>query len=714
MISARSLSFALLAALAVSFNASADEREDKLPEPYKKWLKEEVNYIISDVERETFLSLESEMERQSFIEMFWLKRDTNPSTPENEFRDEHYKRLEYVNKFFGRDTYREGWQTDRGRFYILIGPPRTRIPHDAKDEMYAAELWYYNDPNLKNYKLPPFFYLLFFRRNGSGELQLYSPLADGPTALLTGYQQPTQDYRDDVERAYNKLRFIAPEVAQASLSFRTDEGDTAQFQDPAFGTLELLSDIANVPFYKLDTSYAERLDFERGVVESDYLFTFVQSKGVAAVLPGPSGSHFLHWNIELEARDVGLVRDKDEGTYTTVFIASTEVVPRDDENILVVDDRQESFISLKESEAAAAMQSPFSYSGMTPLIPGAYKLRVILRNRACPSRDESNCIKSYTLLEKDIDVPDREADQPELTEIVLAYDTEVLKGRSVYRPYRFGNLQILPNTQDVFTVGDPLIPFIGALGVSAGSQLRFQIKDVDGEGKIWLDETVPAPGGPVHPELSLEGFQGGRYLLEASLVDGSGTVRASRSAPFTVSPRTSIVRPAARGFMPSARPEIPGILAMSLGEQYLAVGDKDTARTLFEKAVSENFQLGPARESLASLLLESGDADKADKAVALVAPVLQNMPDRYEAHAILGEAYYQRKEFAKSAELLERAITLRRATPPLLNTLARDHRELGNRDRAVELLERSLALNPAQEPEKELLEELKSLEPTAP
>ena len=365
---ARSFIFLAFVSLAVSSWAAPvlDEREHKLPEPYRKWLREEVTYIISKVERETFLSLETERERESFIEAFWRKRDDNPSTSDNEYKIEHYERLTYANEFLGRDTFRPGWQTDRGRYYILLGRPNTRLPLDAKDEIYQCELWFYNDPQLKYVGLPPFFYLLFFRRYGSGELQLYSPLSDGPQALLTGFQPPTQDFRDDVERAYNRLLAVDPELAQASLSFRTDEGDLAQFQNPSFGTLSLLDDIAQAPFYGLDTSYAERLDFERGNVESDYLFTFVPSFGVANLIPGPNAAHYLHWAIEFDAQSVGFVRDEDQNTYASVFIASLEITPLDDENRLVLDLRKESFMTLTEAQAKSSLQSPFAYSDMTP------------------------------------------------------------------------------------------------------------------------------------------------------------------------------------------------------------------------------------------------------------------------------------------------------------------------------------------------------------
>ena len=694
--------------VASSASATVDDREENLPEKYRTWLKAEVTYIISEVEKETFLSLESERERESFIEAFWRKRDTSPSTPENEYRIEHYERLEYANKFLGRDTFKQGWQTDRGRYYILLGAPLTRVNFEAKAELYPAELWFYNKPELKRVGLPPFLYLLFFRRHGGGEFQLYSPLADGPQALLVGPPTSSMDFRDDIERAYEKLRWIDPELAQASLSFRTDEGDNAQFQAVSFGTLELLADIASSPFRGLDTSYAERLDFERGTVESDYLFTYVPSSGLMNVMPGPEGAFYLHWAVELDAQYVGLVRDDDRGIYATVFIASIEVVPRDDENQLVTEFRKESFITLTEAEAKNSLKRPFSYSGMMPLIPGAYSVRVILRNRACPGRDESDCIKSYTLFESDVDVPEWQTARPELAQLVLGYGSERREGEPQYRPFRFGNVQLLPNARGVYPIGAPLVVATEALNAPPGSRIRFQVLDTEATGKVWLEKTVPVANvftAEQIQELSLADFEGGRYELVATLLDAEGTPLHRQASPFTVSPRTAIARPGVLAYVPQVRPEIPGVIAMSLGEQYLNIGQKDKARALLMKAVSENPKLGPARERLARLLIEEGDVDGV---VELLETVYEEAKDRYGVLATLGEAYFHQKEYAKSTELLEKAITLRRAQTRLLNLLALGHYQLGNHPRALEVLERSLSIDPDQKPVKDLLEKVRA------
>jgi len=92
----------------------------ELATPYRKWLNEDVFYIISDEERSAFLRLQTDEERESFIESFWLRRDPSPDTVENEFKEEHYRRIAYANEHFASGI--PGWKTDRGRIYITYGP----------------------------------------------------------------------------------------------------------------------------------------------------------------------------------------------------------------------------------------------------------------------------------------------------------------------------------------------------------------------------------------------------------------------------------------------------------------------------------------------------------------------------------------------------------------------------------------------------------------
>jgi len=128
--------------------------EQELQTAYKKWLQEDVAYILTGEEKEAFLHLNSDEEREQFIEQFWLRRDPTPDTVENEFREEHYRRIAYANERFS--SGKPGWRTDRGRIYIAWGPPDDIESHPSggayyrpieegggSTSTYAFEIWRY-------------------------------------------------------------------------------------------------------------------------------------------------------------------------------------------------------------------------------------------------------------------------------------------------------------------------------------------------------------------------------------------------------------------------------------------------------------------------------------------------------------------------------------------------------------------------------------------
>ena len=98
--------------------------------PYRKWLTEDVAYIITDAERKAFKNLQTTEEQEQFIEQFWQRRDPTPGTDENEFKEEHYRRIAYANEHFSSQTL-AGWKTDRGRVYITYGPPDEIEDHSS-------------------------------------------------------------------------------------------------------------------------------------------------------------------------------------------------------------------------------------------------------------------------------------------------------------------------------------------------------------------------------------------------------------------------------------------------------------------------------------------------------------------------------------------------------------------------------------------------------
>ena len=105
------------------------ELRRELKGPYKKWVDEDVRWIITDQELKAFKSLSNDEERDNFIEQFWLRRNPNPDSPENEFREEHYRRIAYANEHYAAG--KPGWKTDRGHIYIAFGKPDNTDSHPS-------------------------------------------------------------------------------------------------------------------------------------------------------------------------------------------------------------------------------------------------------------------------------------------------------------------------------------------------------------------------------------------------------------------------------------------------------------------------------------------------------------------------------------------------------------------------------------------------------
>ena len=136
---------------------SKDEKAaniEKLGGVYKKWLDEDVRWIITDEELSAFKKLTTNAERDQFIEAFWQRRDPTPDTAENEYKEEHYRRIAYANEHFAAGI--PGWKTDRGRIYIMYGPPTSIDSHPmggpyqrpeeeggGQTETYPFEVWRY-------------------------------------------------------------------------------------------------------------------------------------------------------------------------------------------------------------------------------------------------------------------------------------------------------------------------------------------------------------------------------------------------------------------------------------------------------------------------------------------------------------------------------------------------------------------------------------------
>lgn len=127
----------IVAGLVVLLFAPATIAQDEaasyqvLPPQYRKWLDEDARYIIADQERSEFAKLTNDQQRDEFVERFWEKRNPEPGSSPNVYKEQHYERIRFaISHFSVLDT--SGWKTDRGRIYIVFGPP------DHIDQHFSA------------------------------------------------------------------------------------------------------------------------------------------------------------------------------------------------------------------------------------------------------------------------------------------------------------------------------------------------------------------------------------------------------------------------------------------------------------------------------------------------------------------------------------------------------------------------------------------------
>ena len=657
--------------------SGSDDRVDKLTPEHRTWLEEEVIYIITDKERDALLSLQSVEERDHFINAFWRRRDPDLRTPQNEFKEEHYRRIDYANENFVRQTSRPGWKTDQGRIYITIGEPQQREKFESYHSLVYCELWTYQAP--PGTVLPPFFNLLFFKQHDVGEYELYSPLGDGPLKLIRGLDRFTVDPMVAIQEILD----ISPNLARAALTYDMSEHADFQGGQPSLGSDIIVARIADAPKRSIRTDYVDAWLRYGNKISAEYSFNFIPSRSVFSTLVGPQGTPFVHYRVELDPQNFRLVAEEDESKYYTTLDLSLEVTDSDSRRVLVQD--KEIYIELTPSEIRRFNASPFAYQDDFPLVPGDYKVTVILRNRAA---------SQYTVAERDLSLAAFSAGEPGLSDIVLGYEATLVTddaGEREIRTFQVGSQRVQPAADGVFFVGETAHAFFQVLGASAGEELRLELSGEDG---VVEKRSVAVENYDTRAFIEtfpLTKFEGGRYQLRVELLDANGETLAERTATLNVSPRNPL--PRAWVHSRSFDTRVPGALALALGTQFQVLGRHEQAARALGAAVMADPEKAEARWRLAGIHLGRREPDPA---LALLLPLEEAHGDRYEVAAGLGFAFYMKSDMATAAQYLEKAISIRPPTPGILNALADCHEKLGNAGQAKQLWERSLELDPEQ------------------
>lgn len=675
---ARTTARAAAGLLALAFFAAlpAPAQKTKLPERFRQWLDEEVVYIISPTEREVFLKLQSDRERDMFIEAFWKQRDPTPASPTNEFKDEHVRRLAHANRVLGRDSARPGWRTDRGRMYIILGEPQEVQRFEGRSGVYDTEVWFYQGKT--ELGLPAGFNLIFFRPRGHGEFKLYSPVGDGPQALLTGYFGGAGDY----QAAFEKLRDIEPGLAAVSLSLVPGEEGGA-YGRPSMGSELLIQRIESAPARAVSSQYARKFLEYKDVVEVEYTANYLECDGLVKVFRDPMGLYFVHYAVEPSRLSVNQYDDK---YYTTLKVNGRVTTP--DGRLVYQFDKSVS-LEMTGEEMQDASRAPFNYQDLFPLIAGDYKFSVLIKNEVS---------KEFTSMEQALRIPQGGADI-HLTQPLLGYRTARLEpARRMMRAFRLGAVQVYCQPSRVFTRQETLAVAFQVNNLTDETMREGEVRiELLKDGQPFRDIRRKTAENPELPdfleEISLADLPPAHYKVRVSfLFRGAEIVSAAEE--FDVTFAEALPRPwFSSRVLPAAGDPV---YSEVVGGQLFNLGRFAEARVFLERAFARKPDSPETAVSLGRAYLA---LDEPEAVLRVVAPFLGG-PEaaKYEIYLLAGEAHKRKGSYAEAVEVLDRAVSHYGVNALLLNAIGDSYAGMGKRDQALAAYERSLQLS-ADQPE---------------
>lgn len=637
------------------------QKPQKLEKNYREWLERDVVYLINKEERETFRRLTSNEARDRFIEEFWEIRNPNPGAPTNSYKDEIYQRIAFADARFSIGSGMEGWRTDRGRTYITLGAPQQKQIYRNSGNLYPIEIWFYG---VVNPALPPFFYVMFYQREGSGDYRFYSPYTDGPDKLATGVEA--------INSRAAALRMIrdsvGPEVARISLTLLPDEP-----VDESTGITSLESDILLNSIKNLPNMPANRAEMNRrrNLRETVTSRIILEGRNIAIVtLPvrDSRGLTRLDYAVRLQNPSDLSMTEESDGSYRYTVEVRVRVFGPD--NKLIFTQQKTVSASITKKHLETIKDKVFGYEGMLPLAPGKYHLDFQLT-------DWSKKIAFHTTRETFIPAPSKEGlIVPGVLPFVSAESVD--PGLADLLPFSLGGVQFTPtsnsapslapdtNLQVVYQIWAPPQDPRTRMGRKVEVEYDFGKPAVPGSASKVKDEIgmeqFDAAGSLVTgKKLSLEKQSIGNYILNVTVSDPGSKQNGFATMNFRILDSSSlpeawdVVEP---GIGEDAE---KGILDQQRGLCHLAFGQVDEARVWFRRALQ---------------LDHSDDV----------------------ARARLVDAYFSRKDYAAVVSLFADAGVTEKTDSETLLRIATSFEKQGNTQQAISVLEAALQSRPEEGP----------------
>lgn len=668
--------------------ASAAGKGEKLPERYRQWLVRDVAYIITKEEKDAFLKLAGDEDREKFIQRFWDIRNPMPGSPYNSYKEEHYQRIAYADQHFGHEAGLEGWRTDRGRVYITLGPPQQTAYYTSLQKLRPVEIWFYSSSHPS---LPPFFYVMFYQRENIGDFRMYSPYFDGPEKLIT----TGRAINDRVGALHFVEEAAGREVARISLSLIPDEPADLKTATSSLQSDVLLSTIRNLANNPLEKAELER---RRQLLESVSTRMILEGQNLDVLtvpLRDSRGLTRCHYLLRLRNPQDLSVGQTNDGRYSFSIEARVRVFGPNNKLIFA----QEKSLSqtFDRSRLEQVKDKVLGYEGWLPLPPGKYRLDFLLTDWLR---------KAGYHTEKDVVVPELPSEGMSVPGVLPFSSAETVDpAKADLLPFTMAGVKFTPllGPELVFSPGQrlnlayqiwapPKDPR-SYQGQKLEVEYAFGRPASRGDIKVVRDavdkEQFDATGSLVNgKKVSLEDLPAGNYLLTVTVGDPGSQQKAHGSLNFRIVATPAFV-PAWDIYDETISEDVrKGITDEQRALCYLYLGQKAEAEKWFRRAIEKDPSNEQARARLVDLYFARED-------YADVAALYSNgITGRTQEQTLLRVAASLDKlgQTRSAAQLLESALQLQSATGPVLLSLASYYRRLGEDQKAAEFARKGESL----------------------
>jgi GWxTD domain-containing protein len=500
------------------------QRKPEVKKVYRDWLEQDVAYIIRPEERAAFKKLQTDEEREKFIEEFWRKRDPDPDTEENEYKDEYYERIAYANEHYASGI--PGWKTDRGRIYITFGKPDETESHPSGGS-YERES-YEGGGSTSTYPFERWFYR-YIEGVGSGiEIEFVDPTGSGEYRIARSPEE-----KDALRNVPGAGLTLAESLGLQSKADRVAFGGIGGYnamreQDQPFQYMEKLANLDKAPVIH-DTKSLDLLTTDKGTLEEnplnfDMRVDFYRQSDERVMTA---------FTIQTENKDLAF---KDDGS--GVQTAKMNIVGRITalngrrvgvfEDVVTANATAEELVTTKDRKSA--------YGKSYPLPPGHYKVVVIVRDINSGAQQ----IKRLGF-----EVPRYDAKQLATSTLVLAARLQALSDQPSVGQFTIGNFKVIPNLSGNYHRGEPVGVYLQVYNAGIDQTTLRPSVDVDyvvlkgGKeiGKIVEDWKGLSDAGQrltLAKLLTTERLSPGEYELQVRIRDRVSTQSVTQSAKFNI------------------------------------------------------------------------------------------------------------------------------------------------------------------------------------